>query len=212
MKVIKTVTNLRNIEKKMKVGRAARKTVDSVDRRVSKYFVKVKQEFLDKVAEDEVMQELSQGADGPNITGTLGLRSGNLFSFMGLEANSNPDGALLDFLQEKVNYVKDNQIKGRGNKTYLSPKITFPNKAEFLEKSALRLPWESGRSWVWAVEEGISNLGSFIATKNWKKSRSKGGVQIQKDILPGEYRPTGFMSNLYTWLVKRWKGRSAKDL
>jgi len=206
------VLYVKNIDKKMRVGRAARKTVDSVDKRASRYFNKVKKEFLDRVRQDEVMQELSQGADGPNITGTLGERRGNLFSFMGLVAGSNPDGALLDFLEEKIDYVKDHQIKGRGNKTFVLPRITFPNRAEFLERSALRLPWESGRSWVWAVEEGISNLGSFIAITSWENSRSKGGMQIKKDILPGEYQPTGFMSNLYAWLVKRWKGGSAKDL
>lgn len=206
MKVYGTRTNYASIEKKMKVGRAARRTLDQVNRRFGKFAEKVKNEFLDKVDNHVVSQEISSGTEGSNISGTLGNRSGNLFTFIGFSAGSDPVGELLDFLNQRIEYKPATKIIGSGKRTRTLAYLTFPEREEFDKQ--LPLPYENGRSWIWGIERGISSLGAFIAKEGY--GNSEGGFMLKKKYFSGDFNPTNYMSKMYIDLTKRWKGISGR--
>lgn len=124
-----------------------------------------------------VTRELSGGPGGTNTTGTL--RSGNLFGFIGFDANASPITALRKAL------AGANVLIHRSDKRTFTHifKVHMPSKEELYKLTPL--PWASGVSWLYALEEkGLSNLGQYVFTES-SRSRSNAGIQAD---LPNQGR------------------------
>lgn len=57
------------------------------------------------------------------------------------------------------------------------------------------MPWENGRSWVEAIEKGISGLSYYLYKKS-TKSRSGNGIQASNKINPSNYKPKKYLTEI----------------
>lgn len=142
-----------------------------------------------------ITREILQGASGTNVSKTLS-GYGNLFSFIGFSAGSNPIGKVRSLL---IQYPR---IKGKGgtrNKKYFL--ISIPDTEDF--RMVAGMPWESGRSWVEGIETGISGFGYYMANLFGEdiKSRSGSAVQMNQKIRGGNYKPAPYISGIINKLI-----------
>lgn len=122
-----------------------------------------------------VTKELEGGPGGGNTTGTL--KAGNLFGFIGFDSSSNPIAPLRKAL------AGANILIHRSNRRTFTHvfKAHMPTKEELYKLTPL--PWASGISWLYALEEkGLSNLGQYVFTES---SRSRSNAGIQGDLPSG---------------------------
>ncbi len=130
-----------------------------------------KRMMLKEFDRHNITQEILAGPDAANISGTLD-GYGNLFSFIGFEAGSNPTEQLRDLLEAGTSME---QTVYRNGAWYF--RMTLPTKDAIAK--ATPMPWESGNSWAFAVETYISGLSHYMYKKNLGgRSRSGSGIQI----------------------------------
>ena len=129
--------------------------------------------------------ELKEGVDAKNNSGTLG-GYGNLFSFIGFDKGFDPIAPVLQL-------IKKIKVSGkiRSNKNSVTFEVSIPTQEEF--EKASKLPWESGRSWLYDIEKTISGIGHYLYQKS-KVSRSGNGVQTQKSVNNLVFRPVKYFS------------------
>jgi hypothetical protein len=146
-----------------------------------------------------VTRELKQGPDGGNISGTLG-NVGNLFSFIGFYSSDNPTALVREVLKNYLNIVgRQRKLRGhRGTKAYRYS-LTFPSISSF--DSVAKMPWEEGSSWVKGVENGISGFSNYMYLtrgegKLAERSRSGKGLQTQKTLNAGMFKPTKYITEI----------------
>ena len=118
-----------------------------------------------------ITSEIDAGPRAVNLSETLG-GYGNLFSFIGFEAGSEPTQNLKDLLMLTVNY---RQTVYRNRAWYF--KVYIPSKEDIADASPM--PWEAGNSWALQIEKsnGISGLSAYMYAK-WNGGRSKQGFQL----------------------------------
>ena len=129
-------------------------------RRARQHFDRKKSDLLNEFNNHPVTQEINAGADGSNISGTLG-GYGNLYSFIGFPGG-NPVSVVSQYLISSIHLYKTPTVTITGNRAYFSFRGTIPSKKD-LEMIA-PMPWEPG-SWLFKIESGISGLGSYIYGK-----------------------------------------------
>lgn len=161
-------------------------------------FTRAKNRLLQEVEAHDVSRELIGGASSTNISGSLGGVDGNLFSFLGFPAGSNPVGDLISFLDQNITFERMSNIDIRGLTRF---NARTPSRDMYKQ---LNLVWAPGLSWVLAIEEGnVSNLGSFIYDQNASNSRSGGGYQIKKTLRSANLRATPYVTPLIERFVQR---------
>jgi len=137
-----------------------------------KIFLNAKKRMLQNFDNDEVTKEIKEGAGAFNISDTLG-GYGDLFSFLGFEAGSDPITPLRDILDEGTTFRKG---ATKGNKFSFIVKLPTNEQIE----NVGQMPWEIGNAWPFLIEEGISNLSYFLSKQD--TGRSSGGIQIPNMI------------------------------
>lgn len=183
--------NKKAIEKAIFSNRVVKNTVRNI---VRQEVEKEKALFQSEFESHPVTRELDSGENASNSSGTLG-GYGNLFSFLGFNQGDNPTEPV-KFLIKKirlnpnVQFVRNNFVM----------KVNIPSKEEFA--AVTRLPWESGRSWLFDMERGISGLGSYLAGR-FSISRSGGGIQSQYKYSNRVFRPVKYFSQIYNKFRKR---------
>jgi len=120
----------------------------------------------------DITVEIKAGPAALNFSRTLG-GYGNLFSFIGFDAEDDPTGDLRILLEQGTRF---RPTVYRNDVWYFQ--ISTPSKKAI--RQATDMPWEQGSSWAEGVESGISGLSHYMYKK--KKSRSGMGIQI-----PDEY-------------------------
>jgi hypothetical protein len=140
----------------------------------------------------EVTKEIASGPKASNTSGTLG-GYGNLFSFIGFEANSDPITPVKELLNEIE--VKNIKVNADG----YSVSVKYPSQNEI--KKVTPLPFENGRSWAAGIEDGISGFTQYIYTK-FLDGRSKQGVQSEKAKGVGSFRKQDYLNSLLQDFIK----------
>jgi hypothetical protein len=164
---------------------------------VEKKANEAKKQLLKNFESDPVTKEIEAGSENTfNYSRTLqGLPNGkgSLFGFIGFAESDKPIDIVRLYLAAsgKVNPVAKKTV--RKNQVNFEYTVKIPNMAEI--ESFTPMPWEGGRSWVRAIERGISGLGYYLLTKS-KASRSGQGVQVPNQLRTATYRPTKYMSNI----------------
>jgi len=174
---------------------------------VKKAFLEARERFLRNFDNHPISKEIMAGPKSTNTSGTLrGTNSGNLFGFLGFQKadqHSNNPVKKLRKIIEKYSI----KIYSRSGRTYTS--IIIPSKEEIFEETPLE--WVT-KSWVRAIESGVSGLGSYIAYKKVKSksgrsmrivafkspvpSRSSAGIQVKSKMKGIRYFATRYMSSL----------------
>ena len=168
----------------------------AAEKRVRQNIVRAQKEMLKEFDSHPATQELLQGADGANITKTLG-NYGNLFSFIGFGEHERPVEKVRNLL------IKFPRIKGGGqfrkDRYYFNVSIPTVEDLRFVAA----MPWEAGKSWVEGIETGISGFGYYMSKLfgDSNKSRSGSAIQVDARIRGGDYKPTPYMSIITKKLI-----------
>lgn len=156
-----------------------------------------KQQLLRDFESSAITKEIEAGPENKtnysrNLSG-LPRGKGSLFGFIGFAESDKPMDILRMYLIKsgKIAPVVKKTIKK--NQVFFQYTVRIPNMTEI--ESITPMPWEGGRSWVRAIERGISGLGYYLSTKS-KSSRSGQGVQVSNQLRTATYRPTKYMSNI----------------
>jgi hypothetical protein len=157
-----------------------------------------KHELIQEFNNHPVTKEIAAGPNAANSSGTLGNK-GNLFSFIGFDEGSNPIEPIKSLLEK----IELSQSKPRiASGSIIQFKVNMPNDSEF--ENASKMPWESGRSWLYDIERTISGLGQYLYGQ-FKKSRSGTGMQIENNITSKTFVPVRYFSTMLDKFTKKLK-------
>jgi len=154
-------------------------------------------ELLKEFKSSDISKEIEDGNGATNTSGTLG-GYGNLFSFIGFKAGSNPIGTVVQYLISKIKITKNiNYLIISDKKIRVSVLASIPNKQELADIS--QTEWDG--SWLLKMSTGISGLGYYI--QKMLRGRSLGGVQSRKKIRTAKFRPKTYFVAMYKKFVVR---------
>ena len=177
------------------IRRQAPKALKAASKKeVDKKFKRIKNEMIKEFLSLPVTQELMQGADGVNISGTLNGVT-NLFAFIGFDRGEQPILPIIQVLEDtKIQFHKNTKNPiGHIYNVYL------PTPQQIFEITPM--PWATGRSWAQGIERGISGLG-FLLRKN-NRGRSGAAIQSRVKVRGGRFRNTVYISAF----IKKYKKR-----
>ena len=177
---------------------ASKKIKNPVTKELRKKFNKIKKEIIKEFMSLPVTQEILQGPDGSNISGTLDGVS-NLFAFIGFNKGQQPILPILEAL-ENTNIQYRKPLK-KGQKVGAVYTVTLPTAEEIF--SITPLPWATGRSWAQGIERGLSGLGYLLRKNN--KGRSGSAIQSSVKVRGGRFKNTAYISAFITKYSKRFK-------
>ena len=161
-----------------------RNVVREFDRVAQEQFQKIKKKMLAEFENHQVTKDLESFGSSDLVP------RGTLFGFLGFEKGQNPVDALRGVL-ERGTTIRPGRIKmNQGERVYV---VTIPTKDELY--AATPLPWAPGRSWLKAVEFGISGLGNYMAVSS-SSSRSGEGIQVENANLGGRFRNVKYVSSI----------------
>jgi len=178
--------NMRSIKNKVENSTKFKAVSKTKAQRVLK---EIKKEALDEFNKHPVTKEVEAGTSASNSTGTLG-GYGNLFTFMGFESSDTPVERARKLFSASI------QLQKVSKNTY---KITMPNEETFASET---MPWESGRSWLGAVEQGISNF-SYYMYKKFGAGRSGKAFQAKHLVRSVTFMPIKYMSEIMNNTIKK---------
>jgi hypothetical protein len=150
-----------------------------------------------------VTKEIDGGIGASNACNTLRGEDGNLFSFIGFEAGSNPTEDVRKIINNDIALGKRLDIKEQKNGLVFIAPLVIPSEDAIESKTPL--PFEETKSWLFGIEDGISGLGSFIAQIS--KGRSLGGVQSKNQLREAEFKKTSYFRAMLSKFKKRITGR-----
>ena len=165
---------------------------------VRKRFNRIKKEMIKEFMSLPVTQEILQGPDGINISGTLDGVS-NLFAFIGFDRGDQPILPILQSLENTSIQYKGPLKEGRKLGNNFS--VSLPTAQEIF--AVTPLPWATGRSWAEGIERGISGLG-FLLRKN-NKGRSGAAIQTSVKVRGGRFKNTAYISSFIKKYRKRFE-------
>ncbi len=167
--------------------------------KAQKNFEKKKTLLVNEFDRHPVTREIDGGVGASNISNTLGY--GNLFTFIGFPAGSNPTEPVRNLLrtQTRLGKVKNTRNVAK-NKIVMSVEVNLPS--ESILSAVTPMPFEGGRSWLYGIERGISGFGNYMY-KLWSGSRSGKGIQTKKNIRGGGFRNRRYLTEVLFDFAKR---------
>ena len=157
-----------------------------------------KAKLLQDFDEHPVTREIQGGHGATNISNTLG-GYGNLFTFIGFVLGSNPIGPVRRLLSQiRATELKKKSV-GRKRIKY-DLKLSMPSRETLT--AITPLPFESGRSWLYGIESGISGFGAYMY-KKWRSSRSGHGIQSNQRLRSGAFKNTKYFSSMLQQFARR---------
>jgi len=163
-----------------------------------KFLQENKQELIQEFNEHPVTRELEAGPNSSNESGTL-RNKGNLFSFIGFPEGYDPIGPVRNLLQ-KIELSSAKAVRSGPNMSF---KVNMPTQNEF--ESVTKMPWESGRSWLYDIERAISGLGQYLFGQ-FKNSRSGTGMQLNKNVTSNTFTPVKYFGTMLQKFTQKLKG------
>jgi hypothetical protein len=205
---VKTKIFYATIMKKMTEAAAKHPNVKrKIRRQAENKLEREKKRLVTEFNSHPVTQEIEEGPEGINTTGTLG-GYGNLFSFIGFYEEEDPT-ELVRYLMNLYELTA-HKPKIRKQSRKFSGYVEFSYRVGGMTKRKLfaetRLKW-LGKSWLKGIESGLSGLGQYLhddAQSLHGDSRSGTGVQVEKRrFRSGAYTPTKYISQLINSFQKR---------
>lgn len=154
---------------------------------VHQEFEKARLKLIAAFDSHPVTREIEGGPNASNLSDTLG-GYGNLFSFIGFEANSKPTS----IIRSKLNDVRLANVNFDRSGLF-NVVALYPQPEEIFR--ATPLPWAEGRSWAEGIEKGLSGFGMYL-NKSYDASKSGKGLQSDSKVRSGKFRNTSYISKL----------------
>ncbi len=137
-----------------------------------------------------VTKEIKGGPSASNSSGTLG-GYGNLFAFIGFDSGDNPTQGIEEILKQKLSVT----VRAISNGRFRISILNAASKEEIFSVS--KIPWASSSSWADGIENGLSNLGSFLyRNRGVSKSRSGTGIQVLNDLRSTNFKTQPYISKI----------------
>jgi len=165
-----------------------------------------KEKMLDQFDRHVVTEEILEGPQGDNISGTLSRAKvpGNLCAFLGfVDGSEEEEIADLHSLIDQSVRLNTIPVKSSGG-NFITYRFTarIPTQEEIYKNTPVQWGETSGnRSWVAIVEEGTDTF-SYYLYKHWVNGRSKEGIQAKtKDgqlivVNQGSFKPTPYTKEI----------------
>jgi hypothetical protein len=166
---------------------APRQLKNKFKKEVDKKFKIIKSEMIKEFLQLPVTQELMQGPNAPNISGTLGGVT-NLFAFIGFDKGDQPIMPIIQLL-ENTSIQFNKELKQTRN-IGISYTVNLPTSEQIFALTPM--PWAVGRSWAKGIETGISGLG-YLLRKN-SRGRSGSAIQSRVKVRGGKFKNTAYIS------------------
>lgn len=163
----------------------------------SKALLQQKEILINEFNSHPVTQEIEAGPEASNSSGTLGGK-GNLFSFIGFDDADTPVAPIRELLNKiTLGSIKKNTAAG-----VLEFKVNMPSEEEF--EAISKMPWETGRSWLFEIERAISGLGNYIYGQ-FKNSRSGTGYEVSSPVDTKTFSPVPYFKTMLEKFIIRLK-------
>ena len=156
-----------------------------------------RQELIEEFNNHPVTKEIETGPNASNESGTLGNK-GNLFSFIGFPEGASP----IEPVRNLLNKIELSSAKGIKSGASIQFKVNMPDKNEF--EGVSKMPWESGRSWLFDIERAISGLGQYLFGQ-FKNSRSGTGMQLEKNVTTNTFTPVKYFETMLEKFARKLK-------
>jgi len=177
-------------------GRNGKVTGREVRSYVLPIIEKAQRELVRDFYNHPVTKEVQAGANASNSSGTLG-GYGNLFAFIGFDSGDNPTQGIENILKQKLSVT----VRAISNGRFRISILNAASKGEIFSVS--QIPWASGSSWAEGIENGLSNLGSFLySNKGIPKSRSGTGIQVLRDLRSTNFKTQPYISKIINRFYK----------
>jgi hypothetical protein len=154
-------------------------------------FKAVKEETLEEFDDHPVTKELKGGPAAENLSQSL--PDGNLFSFIGFPAETDPTEPVRRALEEKLSLTKKFTVAKKGNLYSYFFVVQEPTFKD-LEQVSPMPEWTTG-SWLRKLEDGISGLQHYIFGV-FRRSRSGTGLQVKGRVKSGRFRGIKYISEI----------------
>ena len=151
-----------------------------------------KERLIEEFMSHLITQEIEAGSRATNMSQTLG-GYGNLFSYIGFEQGSDPIAPIKNYLRRAVRLKKVN-----AQRLQFVLKVELPSKGDIIALSPV--PWAPGRSWVDAMERGLSGLGHYLLTDS-PFSRSGNAIQATVNLRGGSFQRVPYLSPMLKSIV-----------
>ena len=165
-----------------------------------------REEMLKNFEANPITRELEAGSENTvNFSGNLrgiAYGEGSLFGFIGFNEGDKPIDLVRAYLQMSGKILKTPKKLTSGGRTIYEYKVKAASTSQL--ESMTPMPWEAGRSWVRAIEKGISGLGYYLLS-NSPKSRSGQGVQASRKLRGAAYMPSKYMSSIINAYLRQLK-------
>ena len=175
-----------------------------VEQRFNLFSKRAMNSFFRNFDNHKVSKEIMMGKHAKNTTNSLA--DGNLFTFLGFdEKKENPVSKLRRLLEASISI----EYKGFENGRVLYVAY-FPEWSEIYNETPLE--WAEGRSWVRAVEHGVSGMGRYLYLKSRESAESRSGKGIQMPnkskgrVRGGQMRPQKYLSELRRNFLREVEG------
>jgi hypothetical protein len=161
---------------------------------VNEEIVKNKNLLIQEFESHPVTQEIRSGETADNSSGTLG-GYGNLFSFIGFNKGFDPVSPVVSLIN-RISIAKNVKFSGK----FFNVKVLIPSRGDF--ENASKMPWESGRSWLFDMEKRISGLGAYLY-RQYAKSRSGFGLQSEVNYRNTTFKSVRYFNSMYNKFLNR---------
>lgn len=181
--------NYKQITNKIASSAQGTKRINTV---MERKFSVAKEGFIEDFNNHEVTQEIES-------------QNSALYGLLGFDREKNPDpvGKVRDVLRGEVVLIGSRLGRAQAEKK-IEYKFSVRVPTESIKKAS-PMNWESGVSWVYAVEKdgGISGFSRFLYGFFDKKkgSRSKRGLQVKGTVRGSEYKGQPYLSELIRKMV-----------
>ena len=165
---------------------------------VDKKFKIIKSEMIKEFLQLPVTQELIQGPNAPNISGTLGGVI-NLFAFIGFDKGDQPIMPIIQLLENTS--IQFNKELRKDKNIGISYNVNLPTAEQIFALTPM--PWAVGRSWAKGIETGISGLG-YLLRKN-SRGRSGSAIQSRVKVRGGKFKNTVYISGFINKYRKKFQ-------
>lgn len=158
-------------------------------------FKEEKENLLEEFNKHDVTTEIESGPGSQGSEFLPGISDGNLFSFIGFHAGSNPTEDVRNILTKDIFIKKEGTVnKQRRSISFL---VNIPKVEQIYQSTPYPNTWNPG-SWVKGIETYISGLGFYLfsRTKPLPGSRSGPAVQIKKQLRSAQFKRTKYVGDM----------------
>jgi hypothetical protein len=141
------------------------------------------------------------------------LPYGNLFSLLGFDEGTDPTEGLKEALEDNIEVVFEptKYVNAKTGVFRYYFNILGPDKKDinaYTATAASVSRWIQGDSWVYQIEEGVSNIAQYLFDLNrvFSKSHSGPAIQVKADVHPGlEWSGTPYISQILDFLERQFR-------